>query len=265
MRGETRKVIVKQKHGPPRPGRSGLKPAAPRRAAANKTSIPPGVALARAGLLNSVVSLTAPPRPPTAVFTEVSPPPRRPAGPFATGVPARAGCGIGAGIENTNYFSTDGGHFVPTPVRAPDARATALLPAPGAAPVTAWHPVPAPKADAAGEILFEVCGKPAALSDRLHGGQHPGAPTSSIASRWRHAGARTHRPARLPLAPTEFGGACRGGARLRPLLPHLSIGRARADRPELAYQEHSGRIGPSTPSWWRTPSAPSMPTCSGQS
>jgi homoserine kinase type II len=31
-------------------------------------------------------------------------------------------------------------------------------------------PVPEPKADAAGEILFQVCGKPAALGDRLHGG-----------------------------------------------------------------------------------------------
>jgi homoserine kinase type II len=84
--------------------------------------------------------------------------------------------GIGAGIENTNYFvdCTQGDGHLQRYVLTLFERLTAeqlpfylrLMQHLAQRGV----PVPEPHADATGEILFEVAGKPAAIVDRLHGG-----------------------------------------------------------------------------------------------
>jgi homoserine kinase type II len=84
--------------------------------------------------------------------------------------------GIGAGIENTNYFvGTDRGEWVLTLFERLDA---------GQLPFylrymqhLARHgiPVPEPQADAGGQILHQLCGRPAALVNRLPG-RHVHAP-----------------------------------------------------------------------------------------
>ncbi|MBM3389011.1 MAG: homoserine kinase [Betaproteobacteria bacterium] len=79
--------------------------------------------------------------------------------------------GVGAGIENTNYFvSTDTGEWVltiferlsfeqlPFYLRLMQHLAMRRI------------PVPMPRADAQGEILFKLKGKPAAVVNRLEGG-----------------------------------------------------------------------------------------------
>jgi homoserine kinase type II len=79
--------------------------------------------------------------------------------------------GIGAGIENTNYFATtDRGEYVLTlferltPEQLPFyLRLMQHLARKGV-------PVPEPHADVHGEILFSLKGKPAALVDKLQGG-----------------------------------------------------------------------------------------------
>ncbi len=78
--------------------------------------------------------------------------------------------GIAGGIENTNYFATtDQGEYVLTLFeRLSHAQLPFYL-------QLMRHlaergiPVPKPQANAAGEILFTVCGKPAAVVDKLRG------------------------------------------------------------------------------------------------
>jgi homoserine kinase type II len=114
-----------------------------------------------------------------AVFTEVAPD-------TAAALVQRLGLGsltalepCASGIENTNYFcDTTAGRYVLTLF---ERLTTGQLP-------YYLHlmkhlaergiPVPGPHGDAAGEILLEVCGKPAAMVDRLPGGHRlaPDAP-----------------------------------------------------------------------------------------
>ena len=78
--------------------------------------------------------------------------------------------GIAGGIENTNYFATtDQGEYVLTLFeRLSHAQLPFYL-------QLMRHlaergiPVPKPQANAAGDILFTVCGKPAAVVDKLRG------------------------------------------------------------------------------------------------
>ena len=141
-----------------------------------------------------------------AVFTEVSPPPRRPLLDRLQLGRLHELRGIGAGIENTNYFlDCDGGRCVLTLFERLTREQLPFYLRLVQHLSQRGIPVPAPKADAAGEILFEVCGKPAALGDRLHGG-HILAPDvfhcEQVAPRWR---ACTW-PGATTLAPTEFAG-----------------------------------------------------------
>jgi homoserine kinase type II len=105
---------------------------------------------------------------------------------------------VAGGIENTNYFvDTDGGRFVLTLFeRLTHAELPFYL-------HLMRHlaqrgiPVPEPRADAAGEILHTVCGKPAALVDRLPG-THPLAPDA------QHCAALGQTLARMHLAGADF-------------------------------------------------------------
>lgn len=84
--------------------------------------------------------------------------------------------GIGAGIENTNYFVDCGGtdghlhRYVLTLFERLTAEQLPFYLRLMQHLAQRGVPVPEPHADAAGEILFEVAGKPAAIVDRLHGG-----------------------------------------------------------------------------------------------
>jgi len=188
-----------------------------------------------------------------AVFTEVS---------FdeAAALVARLGIGrlerlegIVAGIENTNYFAdTDRGRYVLTIFE----RLTA-----GQLPFYLYlmqHlaargiPVPAPHADAAGELLHALRGKPAAVVDRLHGA-HELAPDT------KHCAAVGAMLARMHLAGLDFG---RHQPNLRGLawwretvprvLPFLEPGQRALIASELAFQEHLA----ATPAFEALPAGP---------
>ena len=79
--------------------------------------------------------------------------------------------GIGAGIENTNYFvDCEQGHYVLTLFERLTAEQLPFYLRLMQHLARRGVPVPEPHADTRGDILFEVAGKPAAIVDRLHGG-----------------------------------------------------------------------------------------------
>ncbi len=79
--------------------------------------------------------------------------------------------GIRAGIENTNYFvTTDHGEFVLTLFERLTFEQLPFYLHLMRHLAQRGIPVPAPKADAQGEILHPLKGKPAALVDKLEGG-----------------------------------------------------------------------------------------------
>ena len=145
---------------------------------------------------------------------------------------------IPAGIENTNYFvNTDQGEWVLTLFERLSL---------GQLPFylqlmqhLARHgiPVPAPQADAQGQILHTLCGKPAALVNRL-----PGA--HELSPQPRHCAQVGEVLARMHLAGRDFAGRQphpRGlawWADIVPqVLPFLDSGRAALLRDELTYQQ----------------------------
>jgi len=105
-----------------------------------------------------------------AVFTEVSPE-------AAAALVARLGVGellslqgIGAGIENTNYFvTTRQGEWVLTLFERLDSTQLPFYLGLMQHLARQGLPVPEPRADASGQILHTVAGKPAALVTRLPG------------------------------------------------------------------------------------------------
>jgi homoserine kinase type II len=147
--------------------------------------------------------------------------------------------GIEGGIENTNYFVTsERGPYVLTLFE----RLTA-----GQLPfylhlmkhlAHAGIPVPDPQADADGEILHTVAGKPAALATRLRG-------ASELAPTAAHCAAVGAMLARMHLAGRGYE---RQQPNLRGLpwwnetapvvLPHVNAAQAVLLQSELAYQNH---------------------------
>ena len=88
--------------------------------------------------------------------------------------------GIADGIENTNYFvTTSGGRFVLTLFERLGRRELPYYLRLMQHLAQRGIPVPGPQADAAGEILHTLKGKPAALVDRLTG-THPLAPDADV-------------------------------------------------------------------------------------
>lgn len=79
--------------------------------------------------------------------------------------------GVGAGIENTNYFvSTDTGEWVLTIFERLSFEQLPFYLRLMQHLAMRQIPVPMPQADAQGEILFKLKGKPAAVVNRLEGG-----------------------------------------------------------------------------------------------
>jgi homoserine kinase type II len=145
--------------------------------------------------------------------------------------------GIGAGIENTNYFvSTDCGEWVLTlferlsPQQLPFyLRYMQHL---------AQHglPVPEPQADANGQILHQLCGRPAALVNRL-----PGQPV--LAPGLAHIEQLGQVLARMHLAGADFAlrqphlrGLDWWVVTVPEVLPFMDDARARLLREELDFQ-----------------------------
>ncbi|MBB4845500.1 homoserine kinase type II [Paucibacter oligotrophus] len=146
--------------------------------------------------------------------------------------------GIKAGIENTNYFlDTDRGEFVLTVF---ERLSFAQLPfylqlmkhlaARGLA-------VPDPQADAEGEILFELQGKPCALVNKLRGG-HQLAPDLFHCEQVGAELARMHLAGQdFPLQQPNLRGLAWWTETVPVLLPHLDAARAELLQSELAYQQ----------------------------
>ena len=105
-----------------------------------------------------------------AVFTEVSPAAAQALLTRLQLGELRALRGIEGGIENTNYFvTTDTGEFVLTLFERLSAEQLPFYLHLMRHLAHAGIPVPEPQADARGEILHSVCGKPAAVVNKLHG------------------------------------------------------------------------------------------------
>jgi homoserine kinase type II len=152
----------------------------------------------------------------------------------------RALRGIQGGIENTNYFATtDQGEWVLTlferltreqlPFYLHLMKHLALR----------GIPVPDPQADpATGDLLHAVCGKPAAVVNRLRG-------ASELAPQASHCAAVGEMLARMHLAARDYGrhqpnlrGLAWWNETVPVVLPHLDPGQAALLRTELAFQNH---------------------------
>ncbi len=148
--------------------------------------------------------------------------------------------GIQGGIENTNYFATtDQGEWVLTlferltreqlPFYLHLMKHLALR----------GIPVPDPQADpATGDLLHTVCGKPAAVVNRLRG-------ASELAPQASHCAALGEMLARMHLAARDYDrlqpnlrGLAWWNETVPVVLPHLDPGQAALLRTELAYQNH---------------------------
>ena len=172
-----------------------------------------------------------------AVFTPVSPP-------EASALLRQLGLGalqslrgIEGGIENTNYFvSCDAGEYVLTLFERLTAEQLPFYLYLMKHLASAGIPVPDPQADAEGNILHSLCGKPAAVVNRLRG-------RSQLAPTAVHCAAVGAMLARMHLAGRSFE---REQPNLRALpwwnstapvvLPHLSAAQAELLQSELAWQ-----------------------------
>ena len=145
--------------------------------------------------------------------------------------------GIEGGIENTNYFvSCDAGEFVLTLFERLSAEQLPFYLHLMKHLAGAGIPVPDPQADAEGRILHSVCGKPAAVVNRLRG-------RSQLAPQAVHCAAVGDMLARMHLAGRSFD--CQQ-PNLRALdwwnetapvvLPHLDAAQAALLQSELAWQ-----------------------------
>jgi homoserine kinase type II len=146
--------------------------------------------------------------------------------------------GIGAGIENTNYFAaTDRGEYVLTLFErlTPDQlpfylRLMQHLARKGI-------PVPEPQADVNGEILFSLQGKPAALVDKLQGG-HQLAPDAHHCEQVGAMLARMHLAGQdFALSQPNLRGLAWWAETVPVVLPYLDGARQRLITEELAYQQ----------------------------
>ena len=149
--------------------------------------------------------------------------------------------GIQGGIENTNYFlTTDQGEYVLTLFERLSFEQLPFYLYLMKHLAQAGIPVPDPQGETrSGDILLKVCGKPAAIVNRLAG-------KSQLAPQPVHCAAVGDMLARMHLAGQNYE---RNQPNLRGLpwwnetvpvvLPHLDEQKAGLLRAELAYQNHS--------------------------
>ncbi len=152
--------------------------------------------------------------------------------------------GIGAGIENTNYFvdcTGEDGHlhrYVLTLFERLTAEQLPFYLRLMQHLAQRGVLVPEPHADAAGNILFEVAGKPAAIVDRLHGG-HQMAPDAFHCQQVGATLAQMHLAGRdFTLQQPNLRGITWWRQVVPQLLPFLDAAQAALLTAEMAYQEH---------------------------
>lgn len=147
--------------------------------------------------------------------------------------------GIEGGIENTNYFvTTDQGEYVLTLFERLTHEQLPFYLYLMKHLASRGIPVPDPQADRQGDILLTLCGKPAAVVNRLRG-------RSQLQPTPVHCATVGAMLARMHLAGQDFG---REQPNLRGLswwadtvplvLPHLNEDQARLLQQELAFQQH---------------------------
>lgn len=147
--------------------------------------------------------------------------------------------GIEGGIENTNYFATtDQGAWVLTLFERLTAEQLPFYLRLMKYLAQRGIPVPEPAADARGQLLHSVCGKPAAVVNRLAG-------KSVLAPEPQHCAAVGDMLARMHLAGRDFElrqpnlrGLPWWNETAPLVLPHLDEAQAALLREELAYQNH---------------------------
>ena len=173
-----------------------------------------------------------------AVFTEVAPD-------AAAALVARLGLGklvalapCASGIENTNYFcDTTTGRYVLTLFERLTAEQLPFYLHLMKHLAERGIPVPGPHADASGEILLAVCGKPAAMVDRLPG-SHRLAPDAPHCAQVGAMLARMHLAALdYPRVQPNLRGLAWWERTAPQLLPHLDAGQRELMCSELGFQQ----------------------------
>ena len=149
--------------------------------------------------------------------------------------------GIQGGIENTNYFlTTDQGEWVLTLFERLRAEQLPFYLYLMQHLAHKGIPVPAPQADAkTGDILHKVCGKPAAIVQKLRG-------KSQLQPGPVHCAAVGDMLARMHLAGRDYEreqpnlrGLARWNETVPTVLPHLTAEQADLLQAELAFQNHT--------------------------
>ncbi|HET7794650.1 MAG TPA: homoserine kinase [Rhizobacter sp.] len=149
--------------------------------------------------------------------------------------------GIASGIENTNYFlDTTQGRYVLTLFERLTAEQLPFYL--HLMKHLAQHgiPVPDPQADAGGEILHQLCGKPAAVVNRLSGG-HQLAPDTSHCESVGAMLARMHLAgADYPRHQPNLRGLAWWGETVPVVAPYLMAEQRTLIESELAFQQQLG-------------------------
>jgi homoserine kinase type II len=151
--------------------------------------------------------------------------------------------GIGAGIENTNYFvTTDRGEYVLTVFERLTFEQLPFYLRLMQHLARKGIPVPEPQADVHGEIVFPLCGKPAALVDKLQG-EHQLAPDVHHCEQVGHVLARMHLAgADFTLQQPNLRGLAWWNQTVPVVLPFLTDAQRALMTDELDYQQalHAG-------------------------
>ncbi len=148
--------------------------------------------------------------------------------------------GIAGGIENTNYFAdTTAGRYVLTLFERLSAAQLPFYLHLMKHLAVRGIPVPEPQADASGEILHALKGKPAAVVNRLRGHHH-------LAPDAAHCASVGDMLARMHLAGLDYGlhqpnlrGLAWWGETVPVVAPHLTPDQRTLIESELAYQQHA--------------------------
>jgi len=143
---------------------------------------------------------------------------------------------VTGGIENTNYFvDTERGRYVLTLFERMSADQLPFYLRLMQHLAQRGLPVPEPHADADGQILLQVCGKPAALVDRLPG-EHALAPDRGQCAQLGAVLARMHLAAQdFPLQQPNPRGLAWWEETVPLLLPHLNDAQRTLITAELAH------------------------------
>lgn len=184
-----------------------------------------------------------------AVFTEVAPQ-------EAAALMQRLGLGVltdlrgcAGGIENTNYFVNTSGAAPDHPAAGAQHWVLTLFERLSHAQLPFYlqlmkHlagkgiPVPDPQADATGAILHTLCGKPAAVVNRLRGASEL-APQPSHCAQLGEVLARMHLAGQdFPMQQANLRGLAWWNDTVPVVLPHVTPEQAALLRSELAYQNH---------------------------